>query len=270
MKLELEQVFDKYPNPFYIVRPIVVDGKAEDFEYVYVNNAFSNFLGIPAENLVGHTYLECFKIKGERAWLEFFTNAAYGKEHVFVNATSGIISKKMYSEGFFVDPDMCGCIIHDYCDLSDSWNNEREELVRMAHCDFLTGFFNRFYLDEWTMDLSHRRRIGINYLDINHLKEINDEYGHVAGDKLILRVCDMMRKNYKRSLIFRVGGDEFVIITPNLSRDEFLTMSREGEQAFAASGLAAVGYEYYENVVDFQACIEHCDYLMYINKTNLR
>jgi diguanylate cyclase (GGDEF)-like protein len=266
MGLNLKAVFDDYPNPVYIIRPEVVDGSAEDFQYLYVNNAFCFLLGRNQEELVGRNFLEVFKMKGERQWLDSFVDAAYRRKHLYVDHISVVINKKMYTEIFHVQPDMCACIVHDFEDMSGSAAVENQALRQKANSDYMTGFYNRFYLRELSADISSKNNVGISFLDINNLKQTNDLYGHAAGDELILRIASMMRSHYRDSMIFRVGGDEFVIITEGYNREDYLEFAQNCKQAFAKDNLAAVGYAFFEEITDLQESLNQCDQLMYEQK----
>jgi diguanylate cyclase (GGDEF)-like protein len=271
MTLELKVALDNYPNPFYIVRPIVIDGVSEDFEYIYANEAFCLFLGWNREELVGHSYVECFKMPGEQQWLDTFMQAAVGNRHEYVDHVSVVINRKMYTEVFHIEPDMCGCIIHDFQYVADeALAHENRELRHKANYDFLTDFYNRFYLKELSAEISRKENVGITFLDINNLKETNDNYGHAAGDRLIRRVADTLRSSYKDSLFFRMGGDEFLVITIGQDEEKFLDMSDRNRKLFEEQSLAALGYHFYEKIEDLQACIEECDALMYERKKYLK
>jgi diguanylate cyclase (GGDEF)-like protein len=271
MKLKSSKVFDEYPNPIFIIKPILADGVSEDFEYIYVNNAMCKFLGIERDELVGHTFLETFKTKGERHWLDLFVDVAFGSKHTYVDYVSHVINKKMYTEVFHIRPNLCGCIIHDFKVLTDDIRAyENEELRHKANDDCLTGFYNRFYLSELRDDITGERNVGITFLDINNLKNSNDTLGHAAGDELIVRVSQMIRSIYDGSTFFRVGGDEFVIITTGISRDGFLNMSQKAQAEFEKDNLAAIGYDFYEKVDDLDKCISHCDTLMYEHKRQMK
>ena len=56
---------------------------------------------------------------------------------------------------------------------------------------------------------------GVMVLDINYLKETNDRYGHDVGNKLIVRSAGIISTTFKRSPVFRIGGDEFLVILQN-------------------------------------------------------
>lgn len=266
MAFNLTEVFDEYPNPFFIIKPILVDGVSNDFKYMYVNNAFSIFLGRNKEELMGHRFGEYFS-GGESDWFELFVEAAFGRKHVLVDNVSSLISKKLYAEVFHIEPDMCGCMIHDFKTVSDDMKSyENEMLRRKANCDYLTGFYNRFYLNELQAEIEKKVNVGITFLDINNLKVTNDTLGHAAGDELILRFSNILRSHYDDSMIFRMGGDEFVIITERRTKDDFIKLSEEGKEIFEKDNLAAMGFHFYEKIENLKESIDQCDRMMYEHK----
>jgi diguanylate cyclase (GGDEF)-like protein len=111
-----------------------------------------------------------------------------------------------------------------------------------------------------------RENVGIVYLDINNLKHVNDSQGHIAGDKLILRSSEAIRFYFEDHWVFRVGGDEFVILTQGLSREEFFDLADRSKRTFERENLASLGYDYYETVDDLQRCVDECDAKMYAHK----
>ena len=75
------------------------------------------------------------------------------------------------------------------------------------------------YLDE-LID-SRFLPFGIVMMDLNGLKQINDENGHQKGDEYILRSVEAMKDVFGISNLYRIGGDEFVVILNNVTRSEF-------------------------------------------------
>ena len=99
----------------------------------------------------------------------------------------------------------------------------RDELEAQAHLDSLTGLANRRQFDErLTHALGRPRRQGLAvalmYMDIDHFKQVNDSYGHAAGDE-VLRVFGQRLSACVRAgdLVARLGGDEFVVLIEDLS-----------------------------------------------------
>jgi diguanylate cyclase (GGDEF)-like protein len=87
-----------------------------------------------------------------------------------------------------------------------------------ANHDPLTGLYNRRYLnDTLQRELNHARRDGtptaIAMLDIDHFKNINDTYGHDAGDLMLRELGRLLRENVRKSdIACRFGGEEFVLV----------------------------------------------------------
>lgn len=99
------------------------------------------------------------------------------------------------------------------------------ELERFSNTDRLTGIFNRNYFDrifdEWCRKARAETPFSLVFGDINGLKRVNDTYGHKAGDLLIRTAADLLVKNVRSSdLVFRLGGDEIVILCPNAARQD--------------------------------------------------
>jgi diguanylate cyclase (GGDEF)-like protein len=112
--------------------------------------------------------------------------------------------------------------------------------------------------------------IGIAFLDINNLKLTNDTVGHAAGDALILQVSSLLKAYYADSMIFRLGGDEFGIITQGQSREVFMETSNKLKQELVNKDLAAIGFNYYEKPDSLQKCINECDSMMYNEKKRMK
>lgn len=112
-------------------------------------------------------------------------------------------------------------------------------LQEQAIRDPLTGLFNRRYLDETlARDLSRARREGhalsLALLDLDGFKRINDIYGHLAGDQVLKTLSALLRKGARQSdTICRFGGEEFLIVLPQMSLDQTLQKLNAWRQEFA-------------------------------------
>ena len=90
----------------------------------------------------------------------------------------------------------------------------------LAYRDSLTGLRNTTSYRSWANDFNKRINdedvsFGIVVLDLNYLKETNDTHGHNAGNNLIVTAAKIISETFKRSPVFRIGGDEFLVILQN-------------------------------------------------------
>jgi diguanylate cyclase (GGDEF)-like protein len=104
---------------------------------------------------------------------------------------------------------------------------EREQLQQMlAYRDALTGLRNTTAYKAWISEFEKQRQettqeFGVVVLDINYLKNTNDRYGHDAGNQLIVTAARIISDAFKRSPVFRIGGDEFVVILQNRDLQDY-------------------------------------------------
>lgn len=108
-----------------------------------------------------------------------------------------------------------------YADISERKKAERE-IVYISYHDQLTGLYNRRFFEEELKRLDTERNLPITVImaDVNGLKLINDAFGHAAGDKLLVKTAEIIRKECRADeIIARLGGDEFVILLPGTNAE---------------------------------------------------
>lgn len=95
-------------------------------------------------------------------------------------------------------------------------------LEKLSYRDMLTGLYNRNrYIERLeAYKQVQDQQIGAIYIDLNGLKRVNDQLGHRAGDEMIVRAADTIAGMFAEDA-YRVGGDEFVVILLDVSREEF-------------------------------------------------
>ena len=116
--------------------------------------------------------------------------------------------------------------------LSAEIANEQNihKLKVMSMTDMLTGVYNRNAMnnrisDEITGNNAIKKPFGIFFIDVNGLKTVNDTKGHLAGDNLLKDVASTLKEyQNEKNEIYRVGGDEFMIISTDTPYDEFIKM----------------------------------------------
>lgn len=91
-----------------------------------------------------------------------------------------------------------------------------KQLQKMSYCDQLTQLGNRFAMNEYLVHMEPGESIGVVYCDITGLKRVNDTKGHEAGDRLILNACESLKRVFAEYGLFRIGGDEFLVLCPKI------------------------------------------------------
>lgn len=105
-------------------------------------------------------------------------------------------------------------------------NRRRIRWGKIANTDSLTGLFNRRYFST-RLEQVQKEMAGGEYpvscllLDIDYFKKVNDTYGHVVGDKVLVGVAELFKNNLRRDdICSRVGGEEFMLLLPNSQLDQ--------------------------------------------------
>lgn len=105
----------------------------------------------------------------------------------------------------------------------------QNELSRLASTDPLTGVYNRSHFiqeaEAALADASPAETVGLVVIDIDRFKLINDTYGHLVGDEALRMIVRTIKLHLSQDAVFgRFGGDEFIILAPNTSREEIETL----------------------------------------------
>jgi diguanylate cyclase (GGDEF)-like protein len=106
--------------------------------------------------------------------------------------------------------------------------NFQKQMFDSALRDGLTGAYNkRYFMDrldsEIKFSLRHQVNLALMLLDLDHFKLINDNHGHLAGDKVLSTFAKAMHKSIRNEdVLARYGGEEFAIITRSISRDDIM------------------------------------------------
>ena len=162
------------------------------------------------------------------------------------------------------------------------------KLIELTETDVLTGVRNRTAYDSAEKQMDFRissksgTSFGVAVFDVNNLKKINDAMGHEAGDEYIINCCRLVCRNFKRSRVYRIGGDEFAVILENYDlincetilenmRNEMKELQAEDtpdyEKVSIASGLSLYNPDTDECMGDV---FNRADALMYANKAEMK
>ena len=113
--------------------------------------------------------------------------------------------------------------------------------LSMALTDSLTGLYNRRYLEVHLEKLleknqTSKKSLAVLLIDIDHFKPVNDTYGHKAGDEALKIFSQRLQENVRSfDLVARLGGEEFVVILPDVSEQRSLMVAERLRRAIAAT-----------------------------------
>ena len=146
--------------------------------------------------------------------------------------------------------------------------NLMHQLEHMSYYDQLTGFGNRYAVNKYVSELQSTDSFGLVYCDITGLKHINDSEGHAAGDRFIQNACSSLKRVFGHNGLFRIGGDEFIVICTGTSHEAFLksidTLKTDMDEH---SVCMAVGYIWQDNTPsNIDKLLSESERLMYIDK----
>lgn len=144
-----------------------------------------------------------------------------------------------------------------------------QELERMSYVDLLTGLYNRNRYNRVLQDMEHTHpaSLGVVYVDMNGLKEINDSYGHDHGDRMIQETANLLQQVFPQNA-YRIGGDEFIILCGNVSEQVFHAHIDRLHQLLKQHQDINVSIGFFWNAGDFDIRhdIARADERMYIEK----
>ena len=121
--------------------------------------------------------------------------------------------------------------------MTESLSVRSLTLEHAAVTDGLTGMFNRRYFDEALAEYlvafgKIKKPIGMVILDLDHFKKVNDTHGHDVGDEVLRQVAECLKVFTRyHDVLSRLGGEEFAILSPNITESQLYSLSDRIRQA---------------------------------------
>jgi len=114
---------------------------------------------------------------------------------------------------------------------------DQKNILQLAYTDALTGLSNRRYFYQRIEEERGAQGLTICYIDLDHFKQLNDTYGHNAGDGAILGVAELLRVVFAKDLTTRMGGDEFAVgvigeLTKKEMDERIVYLEKKGREMF--------------------------------------
>nr|WP_276534418.1 EAL domain-containing protein [Acetobacter orientalis] len=196
---------------------------------VICNDRFTQLLGINQEKFeMGSTFTDFLWLlhtTSNDSISEIAKSVDIQRQKHFENAEPGKINHEEYvfngliinfSNRFLAD----GGWVSTIEDITEKRKIENEVKI-LAHHDFLTGLKNRTSYQKKIDEIFGADNNSLLFVDVDLFKEINDQFGHPAGDNILREVGKKIQKNLsKKETVYRIGGDEFAIICRNSNFEE--------------------------------------------------
>jgi diguanylate cyclase (GGDEF)-like protein len=115
---------------------------------------------------------------------------------------------------------LLGCLYYFISQLLRKITEARQQLLKLATIDDLTKLYNRrYFFERFNQELErakrYRRPLSCIIMDLDYFKEVNDTYGHLAGDQVLSGIAQILQNNCRQSdLAGRYGGEELILLLP--------------------------------------------------------
>jgi diguanylate cyclase (GGDEF)-like protein/PAS domain S-box-containing protein len=257
---------------------------------VYVNDAFVHHFGYTKDEIIGQSPRI---LQGDETDIETRHRIRQAlRDGQSIHAE--IVNYDKFGNQYWIDLKMVP-LYNEQGELSHflfierdlSSHKQREhQLYQEATVDGLTQIFNRhhtYQLAYQTLQQANRYkgRLSVILFDIDHFKQINDSYGHQAGDQVLYTIAQTISKQIRKADIFgRVGGEEFLLILPKIDIDNAVCFANRIRHSIATlrwnktnitqAVTISLGVSQYSEGESLETLIARADQALYQAKNNGR
>lgn len=272
--------------------PVLISNK--DSEIVFANSACAELFGYTKDQMeklrIDALMFDPGQVKHTKYVKQFISAHSEAKDMMTRNtipcmgANGKSFNSRISISSVEIGRELYGvAIIQDYTSVY----REITSLATNSNVDILTNLFNRRYLEEVLKSnsriLAAWKAIGVLYLDLNKFKPVNDTLGHAAGDSVLRMVANRLKVSVRfDDVVFRMGGDEFLILINLTDVDEkaILLNSIGGKIKKLISdpfqiknqsveiGVSVGAGIYPDDTDDIRELIHRADKAMYMSKKN--
>lgn len=220
----LSSLLDKY------VLEIIIDLEGT---IRYASDAFLTLTGYSSDDLAGSSFENLKHPDTFRSELSDILDSVKKNFVYYKEISIQTKHSKKLTLNLFVEPVVCveGEVTGAQCFMTDI--TSRKELERLSITDKLTDLFNRQKLDEvlnyeFNQSVRYGSKFSVILLDLDDFKSVNDTYGHLVGDQVLIKLSEILKRNIRDSdTAGRWGGEEFLVILPKASEEEAVLVAEK-------------------------------------------
>ncbi|MXR70645.1 EAL domain-containing protein [Shewanella sp. JBTF-M18] len=201
---------------------------------VEVHGAFTEITGYSREEVLGENPRilnsgRHDKAFFERLWRSLLTNGKWHGEIWNRRKSGAIYPEQLTISSMYGDDHQVRYFVAVFADISAQKQSEKE-LARLVYHDPLTKLPNRMMLSaNLEQELRHAAReetqLALIFIDVDLFKHINDSYGHVTGDAILMEVARRLgQKLGEEATLARLGSDEFIAVLPHVESDDSVSL----------------------------------------------
>lgn len=199
--------------------------RPSNYCYLAVNPAFEKIMNIGTERFIGKNLLE-IQGNNEEIMIESFNKVALTGESQFIEVHMPRLDKHFEVSIYQPRQHKVAAMFRDVTDR----RKKEEAFIYLSYHDYFTGLYNRRYFDEFLEQLNIPENMPLTIMlgDVNGLKQINDVFGYLEGDRLIKKAAEVLKTAcFSDHIIARIGGDEFGIIMTHTDANRAQTVLDE-------------------------------------------
>ena len=232
---KLLKAYEKLDEFTSILNKYVITAKTKpDSTIVEVSDAFTKVSGYSKDELIGQSISIIKHPEQDRKIIkDLWTNIS--NKRVWVG---NIKNRKKSGEEYWLEQTIIPKLDEDKKNIDSFLSisvdiTAKMELEKMASIDKLTDIYNRRMIDQFLqveieIASRHNEELSLMIIDIDHFKQVNDNYGHLVGDMVLSQLSKIISDNLRNSDIFgRYGGEEFLIICPKTNKDNAFILAEK-------------------------------------------
>jgi len=238
----------------------------KDGLFRYVSPTAINLLGYTPEELIGHSHSSFMtrmeSENYEKTFHDYLTRKKpfqllqksflHKKGHMLILQSSGtpIFNEQGEFDGY-----------HGFDRDITKQERDKEFIEHLAYHDQLTDLPNRKMIEkmlhqELSRSQRHKRFGALFFIDLDNFKRINDSLGHHIGDKLLQKISERIARYIREEdSIGRLGGDEFIVLLPELSNDESIARGHATETAYKILSLLSIPINVEQHILNIGGSI---------------